>query len=545
MKRLLLVLMCLSVCFSNVLVAQTYEDGIASYNEANIAKMAGGAKKDEQKALKRAYQIFKALATEKKPKALIMYYLLALKLGETFPHQNLLNGYVQSEHPDYRTIEGLEILSADKTQVRDKIKDLAVQNREKAGELIEDAKNFADQGDYGSALDKVSEAKKLWRQDGTSALESKYTRLKKEKDTKQLISRVKELTRQDLFQAAVKTIDGAKKLLDQSQVASLKGEVKGSWYRKVLNEARIEYKNKNYSEAIDKCDEAYRILASDEALKLKRKAEKRIKSGVTRRFAFFADFGMLGAFRMEPMNYSWNGNSTSIVDLRDHGTLTGDLDVEDEESAKLGYSFSGGFIVMLSPSFGISASISSLFKQKFNIESDYSFSWEWLDGRKNTDNRYFTDSGSISVTPISLNLLATLKKTGSSVITLYGGPTLFLANVDLSTRIGYGVVGLKSDGYYYVEWFPFEYRIKTSESTFGGNIGIDYEFGGKTRAYIGVQYFFAAAKEYQWELDVKRYDGEFGYFYVSDPSQFPSMPSYKSKINFSSFKINVGIKFFF
>lgn len=546
MKKLFLLFVLVSFCFSTGLIGQTFQDGIKSYKKANVATMVKD-KDGERKALEEAMQIFEKLASANDSKSLIMYYLISLKLKKKLSLQQQLNQYVKKEHPGYPTIEKVSFLGEDKTFVLDNLKKMATDNERKAKNLLSEAKDDARNKKYQEAIDKLSQVEKLWSLDGIDMLKNKYQRSNKEEQSALVNKRAEKLSREGLYQEAIKTIDSAVGLLDPSEISSKKGSIKKSWYQKVFNEAKIEYKNKNYSQAIIKCDEAYAILSTNEALKLKRKSQKKMKGTATGRFAFFADLGMIGAFKTDPMNYNWTGNSSSVVSLSDRTNITSELVTDSEDQAKLGYGFSGGLMIFFSPSFGVSASISSFFKQEFNIESDYTFSWTWWNGDSYSDREYFTDSGSMSAVPISLNLVAIVKTSGAGSLNLYAGPTLFLTKIDFNTHIGYSGVGLKSDNYYYVEWFPFEYQIKKSESVLGGNFGADFEFKTRKTAsfYIGFQYFFAPAKELDWDLILRRYDGEFGNFYISDPSQLDNMPDYKSKIKLSTFKLNFGIKLYF
>lgn len=547
MKRLLLFLVFLSFCFSNVLAAQTFEDGISSYNKANIAKMTDGGKERAKKEFKKAYQIFKALASEKNPQALVMYYFLALKQGEAFSGQQLLAQYLKKEHPDYPTIKGLNIMDGDKKFILDKIRKLANQNRERAAKLLKEAEKNAANDQYGEALDKLLEAEKTWDIEGIAGRKNKYERLKKKRKTERLIKRVKELTNQGLYQEALTAVNGGKELLESSQIASLNGEIKHNWYNKLLNEAKVEYKNKNYSQAITKCDEAYSILPSDEALKLKRKSQKKIKSGKPRGGALFADLGFNGVIKPNDMNYHWNGNSFPDLDISDRTTITAEAINEKGETLKVGYTIQGGLMVLFSPSVGIFAS-AAYSKQDLNIISDYSFTLTYEGDTFTADQRYFTDTGNISVIPISLDLVVLLKLGEVGTFSLYAGPTLFLTNVDMKTRIGYAGFWRRSNGDYKFDWFPLEYQVKKNESVFGGNVGADLEFKtGKSAAfYLGFQYYFAPAKESDWILIEKRYDGEFGYFYTTDPAhELGPMPDYKTKINLSTYKIHLGLKVYF
>jgi tetratricopeptide (TPR) repeat protein len=546
MRRLFLVFVCVSFCISTGLVGQTYQDGIDSYKKANVAQMVND-KDGERKALEEAWQIFEKLASVNDSKSLVMYYLISLKLGKTVSLQQQLNQYVKTEHPGYPTIETESFLGEDKTFILDKIKKKAAENEQKAKELLNEARDYAANEKYQEAMDKLSEAENLWEIDGIDMLKNKYQRLNKEKQSALVVKRAKDLTRQGLYQDAIKTVDSAVGLLEPSEIASLKGEIKKSWYQKVFNEANIEYKNKNYSQAISKCDEAYAILSTDEALKLKRKCQKKMKPGKPRTGALFADFGINAVIKPNDMNYHWNGNSIRGLDMSDLTAVTSEIATEKEDQPKVGYALSGGLMVLFSPSFGMFASVAYT-KQDLNIQSAYTFRVTFDDGTGGSFSENFTDTGSISVMPVSLDLVVLLKIGAVGTFNLYAGPTFFLSNLDLNTRIGYGGLWRRSNGVWQFDWFPLEYQVKKKESVFGGNVGADLEFRtGKSAAfYLGFQYYFAPAKEFDWELIEKRYDGKLGYFYTTDPAhELGPMPDYKTEVALSTYKIHLGLRIYF
>lgn len=553
MKGLSVLMLLLGLCLSNMLVAQSIEDGTKYYKDANVARAIGGDEHSEKVALEKAYQIFKGFASEKNSQALVMYYILAVKLGEKFYQQDLLDIYVKNEHPDYRTIESIQFYGDDKVVLLDKLRKLADQNREEAVNLLTKAKAHEAKGDYEDAMDKLLAAEKLWKIDEINDLKTKYDRLKKKQNEEVLIARIRQLGNQSQYQEALKTIEEATNSLDATQMATLKGEIIESWSKKLLDEAQNDFRAADYNGALTKSQESNRLLPSNEASTLIRKAENKIakqdkkkysnSKSFKPKFSIFADIGYVGNLKMESMNYSFSGNSTSYVTLADMGTLSAQPVKGTEENPKISLGFSGGLLLMLSSKIGISASVSSIAKQELNILSDYTFSWRWSDGRNSSRNALFTDSGTLSAIPVSLNLYLLLNAGRSTNVALYAGPTYFMSKPNLNTRIGLGIVGLKNDGYNYVDWFPFEYQIKNNQAIWGGNAGVDIELGGKhTGLYLGAQYFYAPAKEYQWNLISKRYEGQLGYFYINNPAQWSPLPNYKSKINFSTFKIHLGVK---
>ena len=548
MKRLLLFWVLLSFWLSNVLAAQTFEDGMSAYKKANLANAMN--KKDEEiQALEDAYRIFRGMASTSDYKSLVMDYLMSLKLRQEFTHQALLAGYIKDEHPDYPTLVELKFYGEDKNLVKDNIREIARQNEQKAGDLLDEAKKHAGLDQYEEAVIKLSEAEKLWKLEGLIDLKTKYEKLKKEKEGQRFIRKAKSLTSQRLYQDALKALDGASGLVEDSEIAALKGDIKNKWYQDEFRQARVEYNNKNYSEALSKCETALNILSTKEALKLKGKIQKRIKRGISGsypHFSVFLDFGIASASKLNQLNYSSTDNSTYYIDLYDSGKVVSELATEDEDDPKTIIGFGGGISAMFSRSMGIMAYISSV-NQEFNLFSDYTFSWTWWDDTGGNRNGSFTDTGKVSVTPISFNLLTVLKMGRAGRIKLYFGPTIFLTKLDLTTHMGYGIVEEHSSGYYYVDWFPFEYRLNKSASIFGGNIGVDLEYGvaKKVAGYLGFQYLFASKKEFNWEFVIKRYDGELGHFYISDPSWVDNGPNFKTSLNVSAFKINLGIRVYF
>lgn len=495
MKRLFLLLF-LSCCFSGFLISQTYQDGVDSYNKANIAR-AMNDKDGERKELEKAHQIFRDLASSSDFKSLIMCYLTALKLEKSFSLQDLLIQYVKEEHPEYPTIEEIEFYGDDKQFIRGKIRNFARDIETGAMKLMDEAARLAETGDYQGALNKLSTAEKTWKSE---------------------------------------------------KIALLKKQVRNNWYRKVINEARVELKGKNFALAMEKCDEAYGILPKGEALKLKKKIQRKSKEVRTYKgaAAFFFDVGLTGGPGVDTMNYHWTGNTTSYVDLSDRGS------VKAEASSNQNAALSMGYMKLVSSRVGWLIS-TTLFRQEMDFTTDYTFAWTWWDGRGSTDSKTFSDTGTITSIPVNLDLLVVLRLGTGLSINFYAGPTLYLTSYDLNTRIGYGGVWYKSStGYYYVEWFPFEYQIKNPEdkqtdALFGANFGtdIEYKVGQKIGFYLGFQYYFAPKKEYRWQLVSKTYYGEFDYFYVDDPLELDNLPVYKSALNLSTTKVNFGIKFYF
>jgi hypothetical protein len=526
---------------------QSFKEGIQRYNEANMAHTISAGGKEEMKKLNEAYTIFKNLASEENKEALIMYYLVSTKLKKTFSQPLLLNNFIKHQHPTYATIKGLPILEPDKQTLLNDVRKLAEQNRQKALALIKQAALDYKVGKYGDALDKINEAGKIWKIENINEKRYKYSKKKKQHTKENLEKQIVALAAKGLYKDALDLLEKGKETLDPGKVAALKGDIKNKWYQKTIAEAKTEGKNKHWDLAIKKCDDAYKIVASNEALKLKRKYERKKQGYDKGRFALILDFSVTDPFKIHPDSYEFAGNSRPYVFLRDSSEISAEMKVNKEDEAKVGYGFSGGLAYLFSPNFGISFNISSLLKQKFYISNDYTFDWTWASsGYSYSRSKKFMDSGTISATPISINLLILRKLANSTILNIYAGPTLFLSKLDLTSHFGYGTASTKNDGYNWVDWYPFEYHIKENTSVLGANIGINLEIQTRTysNAYIGFQYLVAPNKEFNWKLYEKKYDGELGNFYTTE-FEGRNLPKYKSEINLSTLKFNMGVKYYF
>jgi hypothetical protein len=127
---------------------------------------------------------------------------------------------------------------------------------------------------------------------------------------------------------------------------------------------------------------------------------------------------------------------------------------------------------------------------------------------------------------------------------LYGGPTLVLANIDLSNRIGYGIA-LEHGEWICIQWFPFQYKIKERGSFLGGNIGmeLEYKISSSYGAYLGVQYFISLPRSFRLEVVQQSYDGQMWDISLS-PNDLEHLPDYRAKFNISYYRIHAGVKFF-
>jgi hypothetical protein len=551
MRRLLGLLMFLSLCFSQVLIGQTYEDGVSSYKAANTAFLMNN-KQDEQEELEEALKIFDALAKNDN-KSLIMCYLLSIKLGKPFLLEELLFQYIKKEHKDFSTVEAMKFCGDDKTLILDKLKEIAGQNEKQAIKLLEEAKNCAKLEDYQAALDKLQQVEKLWELDEVKTLKPVYIQKENEKKIKRIIEKVKNLCSRGLYKDALDTLNKEKGFLPAHEFKKLETEIKKKWAEEILGEARKKFKSKQYPETITLCDEAYNKYPLKEALELKndainkknkawKKQQRKNQKKPKRGFSLFGDFGSIGKTNLTSTSFSWTGNSNQFATVTDSNNVR--TEPVDKKEKNFGYSF--GLIGMFSPSVGIMASIGFM-TQQWTVLTDYRFSWTWWDHSSASATGSMNDNAKISMKPVSLDLLVAMDLKGGTIFKFYAGPTLFLTNIDFRARLGYGGVWIKGE-YIYPEWFPFEYVIQAKEYLFGGNAGIDLEYKYTTFSslYLGFQYFWLPEKNYSLRVIAQSYPGQIwgSLFSVGNPYDLAHLPDYGIKLKLSFYKIILGIRLY-
>ncbi|HLP45700.1 MAG TPA: hypothetical protein VK469_07130 [Candidatus Kapabacteria bacterium] len=549
MKKLLGLIIFLSLCFSQVLTAQTYEDGIGSYKAANTASLVKDTQ-GEQEKLEEAFKIFELLAKGAKGdnKSLIMYYLLSIKMKKPFSLEGMLFQYVKKEHKDFSLVEQIKFCGDDKILVLDKLKEIALQNEQQALKLLAEAKNDAQLEDYQSALANLQQVEKLWDINEVKMLQDKYLQEKQKKELKMILKNTRDLITRGMYKDALDTLNGKKGNLPAQEYNTLAAEIKMKWAESRLEEAKRKYNAKQYTDTIQLCDEANSIFPLNEAQVLKNKALKKMnKMNSTKPkagFSLFGDIGAINKINLANTDFSWNGNSNQYAFVTNSNAIHTET-VDDTYKKNIASSF--GFVGMFSPSVGIMGSIGFV-TQQWTAFTDYRFTWTWrYNNSTGSTTDSMTDNAKISLKPISLDLLAAMNLKGGTILKIYAGPTLFLSNIDFRTRLGYGGMWLYGN-YVYAEWFPFEYFVKEKETLFGGNAGIDleYKYSAFSSFYIGFQYFWLPAKTYQLQVIAQPYSGQLhgNLFVVGNPYNLANLPDYRIKLNLSFYRLFFGIRLY-
>jgi hypothetical protein len=222
-------------------------------------------------------------------------------------------------------------------------------------------------------------------------------------------------------------------------------------------------------------------------------------------------------------------------------------------TSKGGMFFGGSFSYFFSPNLGIQLSGGYL-KSDVPTTANFSFSYKWTTSSTvYNESKSFAGTGSLSVMPISLNLVG---RFGDGALKIYvsAGPTMFLNSFQADSTVGYGV-----STYYII--YPYAYQNvdalglpvdipKTSWSGFGFNAGADacYMFSPSIGFAVGARYFFCAPKELPWTtMTGGTYNGIF-YTSITGVQYTQAMATNildvitTFKVNPSFFQITAGIK---
>jgi len=546
-KKLLLLVM-LFFCLSGLLTSQTFEDGNRSYKKANLAR-AMGETAEEQKALNNALQIFKGL-TPRDNKVIIMLYLLSLKLNQPFSLEADLNDYVRNEYSTFPTLTVMKFYGDDKSRLLDKLNDNAKQNEQKALKLVNEAKDHARRQMYNDAFTLLDKAEKLWKITEIAALRKDYSEMQSKNGLKLLKKTVDDLMAQKSFIDAQYQIDQAKKTMNASDLTPLETNVKKKWAAHLLKEAQIEYKNGNSYAAVNKCNQAYQLHATKKALNLKQKygTARTVRTVKPRRtatqkkeWATFFEAAYYSDFKLNLREFNYSGNSRDFAEFLDKDSVH----AEPEGTKQMNYRF--GIMKKFSPGFGLSIAV-SIFSQPLKVFSNYQYDLEFYDASKYTGTGTMSDDGNISITAVEVGLFASLPISKNLFFNIQGGPTLFINKVDMTAGVGYGGIWSAPD-YYFVEWFPYRYRINKSVLSIGANAGAEFEFktNNQYSAYVGIQGVYMPTVKIDMELIEQRYYGQIydGYWYTDNPAGLGNPPSYKAEYKMLHYRLNFGIRYYF
>ena len=537
---------CLGVLYFQV-NAETetlFENGVRNY-KLSVMKRDSGDLEGEKDFLQKAYDIFKDQISANDHRPLIMAYVIFLRLRslsiqESFFLQQAIEEYVKEEFDtQFPTIEKITIFSynnttgADKKLLFEELNNIADRNRQKAQSLVEEAKNFMREFNYPEAINKLEQSLTTWILPEASELSEKCKRL--EDKSRQIREDYNSAIARKNYQGAIDILESqAVGVLSDDEITSKKENARTLWSMDLYEKAREYFNKRDLDMALKYVNESLEIKYSRNAEKLKSEIKKRHK-----KFALFFDYGNPRNFKINPMSYARTRNIPNVAEVKDENEIVANS--FDKSS-----SFGAGFIYLFSRQSGIWFSVSSM-KQDWKFNTGYYFYWRWLNGTSASSRNTMVHDAKSSLTLISLDYLAHLNVFSDLYINLYVGPTVYSSNADLYAGIGFGGVWWdQNHTILYPEWFPFIYHYNEGGFGFGGNIGggLEYKFPPFS-IFMEFQYYLLQNLKGDWQLVNQRYNGGFGYFYVSDPlSQLSNLPTYEVKVNFSTYKITLGARFY-
>lgn len=208
-----------------------------------------------------------------------------------------------------------------------------------------------------------------------------------------------------------------------------------------------------------------------------------------------------------------------------------------------GFGFNAGISFFFNYKMGIGVN-ASFMKTSFDINNSFNWNWEWWDNDTGSITpKNWTNTGSVSSIPVSLNIIYRIISTDKMKFNLFAGPTVFITSVELDGNGGYADGPLLYAGSYYIDWYDIPLEVSASESVIGGNGGveIEYMFSESMNFYIAATYYFAGELNLNWAVKPGQYTGEFGSL-VANITNPDLLPGYTIPVKLSTFTIGFGIK---
>lgn len=207
------------------------------------------------------------------------------------------------------------------------------------------------------------------------------------------------------------------------------------------------------------------------------------------------------------------------------------LEAKNSFTAGLGYTY------FFPNDLGIQAKLDYL-KADVDSNSNYTATWTWVDGSTYSESYSATDSGTLTLTPISLNVVKRFKGEKVSPY-ISGGPTYFMGNFK-AEGTGWVADSIWGGSWQIIDFFPAMAFIDESINTFGLNLGggINFKVSENVSINLDGRYFYGKEKTYKWKVKAGTYTSE-GY-------EIPyTLPEYETddeaKVNPSFFRLALGI----
>lgn len=193
--------------------------------------------------------------------------------------------------------------------------------------------------------------------------------------------------------------------------------------------------------------------------------------------------------------YSW-GPVGSLLAVDESITVAHSVKNPMGLGFSLAYYFSGGF--------GVKVRVDMNFKQSIeNAASDYSITWTWnrpVNPGPHTRTNNWPVTGSISIMPISLDLVYKFSLEGAFQPYVNAGASIFTGTASLSTTTGWGVTFLYG-GFRYIDYLAVPLNVdeaSLSSVGFNAGLGFDFFFSPNIGFNLDAAYFFGKTFNLNW-----------------------------------------------
>ncbi|MGB8953201.1 MAG: outer membrane beta-barrel protein [Candidatus Aminicenantales bacterium] len=246
----------------------------------------------------------------------------------------------------------------------------------------------------------------------------------------------------------------------------------------------------------------------------------------------------------EPINY----NVTLLSSVSESGTIRHQFKNPIGFGFSLSYFFARGFGAQLrvDPHF---SSVPSATKSQFDM------TWTWMTtGKTYSDQKNWNTEGSLSIIPISFNLILQMRRGGFLVPYFSAGISYFQAKVKVNSTRGYGLswmVERLPNIDQYIDFINVPVKVDKSLSSLGFNIGggLDLRFSSSIAWSIGAVYFIGKKHEEYWNIQAGEYYPDYYQDVIITLYESGAEAMRKEvtrlEINLSFLKIFTGIKILF
>ena len=240
-----------------------------------------------------------------------------------------------------------------------------------------------------------------------------------------------------------------------------------------------------------------------------------------------------GPFKMDNINFSttWNQPDGYVSFLEENISLF---------DGKGGIGFNAGIASFFNYNIGVGVNI-SYFKTNFDIANSFYWEWLWYDDTGSSREKDWTTTGSVSIIPISLNLIYRIVSRENLRVNLSGGPTVYLCSVKLNGHYGYADF-LETSTEYLVDYFDVDMYNSINKTVFGGNISIDMEYfiSEGMSFFIGGTYYISGKITDTWFQKAGQLTGVLGQ--LTRPFDEGPIDGYTYSVKISVFAAKAGIK---